>query len=83
MVMASVIIPAHQVDDAFKMCLYNINFQTVDYGIAYEVIVVSDNSDDVKNYVIKRHPHFKVFEHELRRQWSYHCKDYGCRSGRG
>lgn len=60
MVMASVIIPAHQVDDAFKMCLYNINFQTVEYGIAYEVIVVSDNSDDVKNYVTKRHPHFKV-----------------------
>lgn len=55
--LVSVVIPAHQLNVKFKKCLKSINCQNY---FNYEVIVVSDNSKEVEDYVKQEHPHFKI-----------------------
>ena len=53
----SVIIPAHQLNEYLIKCLKTIENQNYPH---YEVIVVSDNSVEVIDYVGKKYPHFNV-----------------------
>ena len=46
--LVSVVIPAHQSNDYLKKCLKSINSQNYSN---YEVIVVSDNSKEVEDYL--------------------------------
>jgi glycosyltransferase involved in cell wall biosynthesis len=52
----SVIIPCHELNDKLMMCMESINNQ--DY-IDYEVIIASDNSSEIIEYVLKNYPHYK------------------------
>lgn len=59
MTFVSLIIPAHQVNDWFEECLRLVHPSIQSYS-DYEVIVISDNSTEVVEYVEENYPDYKI-----------------------
>ena len=59
MTFISLIIPAHQVNEWFEECLRLVHPSIQTYS-DYEVIVISDNSTEVVDYVKENYPDYKI-----------------------
>lgn len=55
--LVTIIVPAHKLNEYLKKCLKSIDSQNC---LNYEVIVVSDNSKEVVDYVKQEYSHFKI-----------------------
>ena len=78
--LVSVVIPAHQSNDYLKKCLKSINSQNYSN---YEVIVVSDNSKEVEDYVKQEYSHFKILNTHYEGHGVAKARNLGADSAKG